>query len=246
MKKKLHAVIQSIRTFFRKKLDYKNEDLPYYVTILIAVLFFTIGLKVFIELTDELREDALKNFDDSITNYVLSFRSESLTSFLQFITNLGDRYAYIIITILLGGFLWFRYKSWKFTAQTVSVLLLATLSNIAIKHIINRARPVLEHLVVVNTLSFPSGHSMSAMAFYGFLVYLCATSEMKLWIKISVVMILISLILSIGFSRIYLGVHFPSDVVAGFMGGLIWVTLCAVIFNVIALWRKKRAALSEI
>jgi membrane-associated phospholipid phosphatase len=245
MKKKLHDVIQSIRTLFRKKLDYKNEDLPYYVTIFIAVLFFTIALKVFIELTDELREDELKNFDDSITNYVLSLRNESLTSFLQFVTNLGDRYAYIIITIFLGGFLWFRYKSWKFTAQIVSVLLLATFSNIAIKHIINRARPVLEHLVVVNTLSFPSGHSMSAMAFYGFLVYLCATSKMKLLVKIVVIIILVSLILSIGLSRIYLGVHFPSDVLAGFMGGLIWVTLCAVIFNVIALWRKKRAALSE-
>jgi undecaprenyl-diphosphatase len=245
MKKKLRAVIQWIRAFFREKLHYKNEDLPYYVTILIAVIFFTVGLKVFIELTDELREDELTNFDDSITNYVLTFRNQSLTSFFQFVTNLGDRYAYIIITILLGSFLWFRYQSWKFTAQTASVLLLATLSNIAIKHIINRARPVIEHLVMVNTLSFPSGHSMSAMAFYGFLVYLSATSKMKLGIKVLLVVVLVSLILSIGLSRIYLGVHFPSDVLAGFMGGLIWVTLCAVIFNVIALWRKKKALKSE-
>jgi undecaprenyl-diphosphatase len=204
------------------------------------VIFFSTALKGFIELTDELAENDLGSFDDGISKFVQSFRNDTLTSFFTFITNLGDRNAYITITVVLGGFLWFRFKNWKFTVQTVSVLLLATLSNIAIKNLIHRARPLTEHLVDVNTLSYPSGHSMSAMAFYGFLVYLSLTSNMARLLKICLSTLLIILVCSIGLSRIYLGVHFPSDVAAGFMGGLIWVTLCAITFNVIELWRKKR------
>jgi membrane-associated phospholipid phosphatase len=245
MKKKLQGIIRWIRNFFKLRLQYKNEDLPYYITIVVTLILFSSALKIFIELTDELSEGELKNFDDSITAYVLSFRDSSLTSFFQFATNLGDRIAYTAITVLLGSFLWFRFRNWKFTAQIVSVLLLATLSNIAIKHIIKRSRPSIEHLVSVNTLSFPSGHSMSAMAFYGFLVYLSLQAKMNRWIKVMLCVVLITLTFSIGLSRIYLGVHFPSDVAAGFTGGLIWVTFCAVTFNILELWRRKRRKPTE-
>jgi undecaprenyl-diphosphatase len=240
MKQYLSKVIQWIKDFLRKKLRYQNEDLPYYISISAAILIFVIGLKVFVELTDELSENELENFDDQVTGLVLSFRSDTLTSFFEIVTDLGDRYAYVIITIALGTFFWFRFKNWKFMVQTVSVLVLASLSNIGLKQVINRARPTLEHLVEVNTLSFPSGHTMSAMAFYGFLVYLCLRYNIHNWLRIPLVIILCMLIVSIGLSRIYLGVHYPSDVAAGFMGGLIWVTLCAIILNTIELWRKKK------
>jgi undecaprenyl-diphosphatase len=240
MKQYLIKAIQWIKKFLKEKLRYHNEDLPYYIATIIAIIFFVIGLQVFVELTDELAENELADFDDQITNAVISFRSEGLTSFFEFVTHLGDRYAYIIITVALALFFWFRFQNWKFIIQTVSVLILASLSNIGLKQVINRARPTLEHLVYVNTLSFPSGHSMSAMAFYGFLIYLCLRYNVTLSLKIFLVVLLCLLIVSIGLSRIYLGVHYPSDVAAGFMGGLIWVTLCAIVLNVIELWRKKK------
>jgi membrane-associated phospholipid phosphatase len=233
MKKLLAKIIQVIKKFLKEKLRYTSEDLPYYLTIIIAIVLFGIGLKIFVELTDELAENELENFDNVITDFVLSFRSDGLTNFFEFVTHLGDRYAYIAIIIALAAFFWFRYKNWKFTAQMIGVLILATLSNVALKNAINRARPSIEHLVSVNTLSFPSGHSMSAMAFYGFLVYLCLRFNLALPLKIMLTVLLCVLILSIGLSRIYLGVHFPSDVSAGFMGGLIWVTLCAINHNLI-------------
>src|SRR5690606_9370331 len=105
---------------------------------------------------------------------------------------------------------------------------------------INRERPTLEHMVAVSTLSYPSGHAMSAMAFYGFLIYLSFRLSRYMWFKILSLIILGSLILLIGISRIYLGVHYPSDVFAGFVGGLIWVTFCAILFNIIDLYRRKR------
>ncbi len=102
---------------------------------------------------------------------------------------------------------------------------------------INRSRPTIEHLLSVDTLSYPSGHSMSAMAFYGFLIYLCLRLRISPWLRYVLITMLALIIFSIGVSRIYLGVHFPTGVAAGFIGGLIWVTFCAILFSLIDLWR---------
>lgn len=240
IKRLLIDFVQGVQNFVKVKFHRQNPNLPYYLTILIAVIIFILGLNAFVELTDELAENELVNFDNTVTNFVLTFRSDGLTPFFEFMTHMGDRFAYTGISIALGIYFYVRHRSWKFIAQTVLVLLLSTVSNIVIKKVINRARPSLEHLVTVNTLSYPSGHSMSAMAFYGFLIYLVTQLKMGRVIRIILITLMVLIILSIGVSRIYLGVHYPSDVAAGFVGGLIWVTFCIVIFNVIDLQRKRR------
>ncbi|HEY0769189.1 MAG TPA: phosphatase PAP2 family protein [Sphingobacteriaceae bacterium] len=241
MKSILVAIITWVKRVLRDRLHLRSEELPYYITIGIALILFGVALDVFIELTDELAENELGSFDNTVSNYVVSFRSSSLTPFFRFMTDMGDRFAYIIITIALGGYLFLRHKNWKFIAQTVLVLLLSTVTNILLKSMINRARPAHEHLVQVNTLSFPSGHSMSAMAFYGFLTYLAIVSRIPMILKVVLTVVLIITILSIGISRIYLGVHYPSDVAAGFLGGLIWVTFCIVVFEIFSLLRKRKS-----
>lgn len=242
MKNFLAAVINWIKKFLREKLHLRGEELPYYITIGIALILFGVGLNTFIELTDELAENELGTFDDAVSSYVVSFRSGTLTPYFRFMTEVGDRYAYVIISIALGAYFFIRHKNWKFIVQTVSVLLLSTLTNILLKSVINRARPSHEHLVEVTTLSFPSGHSMSAMAFYGFLVYLAIVSKIPILLKTFIVTLLVVTILSVGISRIYLGVHYPSDVAAGFIGGLIWVTFCIVVFNIFSLLTKRKSA----
>ena len=245
MKEKLLAIVRWIRKFIREKFHSENEELPYYVTILVSAILFVVALNGFVEITDELAENELTGIDKSVTEYIISFRSEALTNYFTFATDLGDRYAYIVITVFLAGYYFFKQRSWKFILQTTLVLLLATFSNIVLKRVFNRARPTLDHLVTVNTLSYPSGHSMSAMAFYGFLIYLCLRYNMRTWLKVVLVFVLVITILSIGISRIYLGVHFPTDVAAGFVGGLIWVAFCAVVFNVFELLRKRQRARGE-
>ena len=235
-------VVSWVRTFIREKFHSENEDLPYYITIAISAVLFIIALNGFVELTDELAENELGSFDKSVTEFVTSFRGEELTAYFIFATHMGDRYAYIVLTVLLAAYYLIKRRSWKFILQTTLVLLLASLSNIVLKKVINRARPSLEHLVSVNTLSYPSGHSMSAMAFYGFLIFLCLRYKMTTRIRYFFVTILILLIVSIGVSRIYLGVHYPSDVAAGFIGGFIWVSFCVVLFSLIDLLRKRAKA----
>ncbi|UZH55148.1 phosphatase PAP2 family protein [Salinimicrobium tongyeongense] len=149
-------------------------------------------------------------------------------------------YAYIVATTLAAIFFFFKLRNKKFILQLLGVLILSALANLALKEAFNRARPTIDHLVVVETLSYPSGHAMSAMAFYGFLTYLVFQIKMSRLLRTFLTLVFISLIFLIGLSRIYLGVHFPSDVIGGFAAGLIWIAFCIILFNIIDLLRQKK------
>src|SRR5690606_1089213 len=241
MRQIFRYIILWIRRFLRERFHQDNPLFPYYLTILIAFVIFVVSLNVFVEITEDLKENELTAFDDTVSEVIHSYRSPTLTPVFEFITHLADRGAYFVAAIMAAAFFYFKYGRWKFTLQTILVLLLSSLSNVVLKKVINRERPSLEHLVAVSTLSYPSGHSMSAMAFYGFLIYLSFRFSGSWWLKAAAFIGFGGLILLIGISRIYLGVHYPSDVIAGFLGGLIWVTFCVVVFNVIDLYRQKEA-----
>ena len=101
----------------------------------------------------------------------------------------------------------------------------SAISNTVIKHIIRRERPVGLKLVEQGGYSFPSGHTMIAVAVYGYLLYLVWTKITNKYLKYGVSILLSILIISIGISRVYVGVHFMSDVVAGFILSIIQVVL---------------------
>jgi membrane-associated phospholipid phosphatase len=229
-----------LRNFIRTTFHVTNPNLAYYITIAMALVFFGIALYGFVELTDELAENELGAFDTAVSDYVIGFRNPTLTTFFRVMTELGDTVAYIVICVLLALYFFLRHRNWKFIVQTTIVLLLATGTNMWLKIIFARARPTLEHLVSVSTLSYPSGHAMSAMAFYGFLIYLVSVSKMIHFHRMLLTALLCFMIFSIGLSRIYLGVHFPSDVLGGFIGGFLWVNLCIIIFIVLHLLRARK------
>ena len=238
MRQILSSFIKSVRKFLADKLNQYNTTLPYLITVIIALIVVVGGINAFIELTETLKTEVLANYDSAITDYVISYRSPTLTSYFKFVTNVGDTYGYLIV---LGVFLVVSllvFKRWKYVAQATLVLALATVSNMILKRFIDRARPGIEHLVSVETLSYPSGHAMSAMAFYGFLIFLVTKFKIQKIIKYVLIIVLVLLILSIGISRIYLGVHFPSDVAGGFIAGFIWVVFCVLIFDLIELFRR--------
>lgn len=231
--------------FLRRKFSRDNEDLSFYLVILFSFIVFLVGTNLFVELTEEVKGETMEGFDRSVTDYVTSFRSPTLNSFFIFVTDLGDVYAYLVAMTLVTVFLFIKLRSWKFILQLLGVLILSAISNIGLKRVFDRARPTEEHLVVIKSLSYPSGHAMSAMAFYGFLIYLIYQIKMAKGIRIFLTVLFSLLILTIGISRIYLGVHFPSDVAGGFIAGLIWVAFCIVLFNIIDLLRKRKAQRGE-
>lgn len=238
MKQLIIDFIQRVRDFFLSRFGSYQQRLPYVLMVAIALVIVIGGINLFVELTAQLKTETLSNYDHEITEYIISYRNPVLTQYFKFVTEVGDVHGYLIvlgISILLSAFI---FKKWKYIAQISLVLLLATLSNVMLKRFIDRARPGIEHLVVVKTLSYPSGHAMGAMAFYGFLIYLVHRIKMNKFLKLGLYVFLVLLILSIGISRIYLGVHFPSDVAGGFIAGLIWVVFCILIFNLVDVFRK--------
>ena len=238
MRKFLRLVIAKLRSLLGPLLKSYPGLSPYLLTFGIGLILVIGGINLFVELTDTLSTETLKAWDQRLTDYVLSFRSPGLTRYFRAVTEIGDVHGYLVILALsvLGSI--FIFKRWKYIAQVALVLVLASVSNMMLKRFIDRARPGIEHLVVVKTLSYPSGHAMSAMAFYGFLIYLVYRMNLKRWVKGMGIGLLALLILSIGISRIYLGVHFPSDILGGFIAGLIWVVFCILIFGLIEIFRK--------
>lgn len=226
--------------FFRKHVSRSHPDFPFYLLIFFALLVFVLGTNLFIELTEEVQGETIEIFDNRVTDYITSFRTPALNNFFQFVTDLGDFYAYLIATTIAAIFFFIKLKNKKFILQLLGVVILSALANMALKEAFDRARPTIEHMVVVKTLSYPSGHAMSAMAFYGFLIYLVFQIKMSKWLRIFLTALFSALIFFIGLSRIYLGVHFPSDVVGGFMAGLIWIAFCVILFNIIDLLRQRK------
>lgn len=96
-------------------------------------------------------------------------------------------------------------------------LIISTLLNQILKHIVQRPRPIEFRIIDESGYSFPSGHSMVSTAFYGFLIYLIYKNVKNKYLRNSLIIILSILIILIGTSRIYLGVHYTSDVIAGFL-----------------------------
>ncbi len=241
MKKHVQSIqgyLRDIVGWLKKHLGRENENATFYILIIFMLLVCVFGLNIFLDLAEALREEQLGTYDNEIQQWIFGFRDPALTPTVAFITDLGDRYAYFVVVGIMSAFLLFKKRYWL-VGQVFFVGLISALATIALKHTYNRQRPAIEHLVEIGGLSFPSGHSLSAMAFYGFVIYLIVRFARSRTLKIMLSVLCILLILAIGLSRIYLGVHYPSDVAAGFAGGLIWASFCIILFNLIELWRKR-------
>ena len=139
--------------------------------------------------------------------------SDFATPIAKFITNLGGAIFLIVLTIILI----FLIKNKKIGLSIFANLVIVTGLNQLLKRILQRPRPTEFRIVEETGYSFPSGHSMVSMAFYGYLIYLIYKYVKNKYIKWSLIVLLSCLIVGIGTSRIYLGVHYTSDVLGGFL-----------------------------
>lgn len=146
--------------------------------------------------------------------------NEVLTKILVFLTNFGSVKYIVAICVLLLIF----YKPKKKLINLYGVTIVSTILNNVIKFIFRRARPILMGSLVPvfeSTYSFPSGHAMATTTFYGYLIYMLYKSDAKKPLKIIGIALLSLLIFIVCFSRIYIYVHYFSDVITGFMCSLI-------------------------
>ena len=139
--------------------------------------------------------------------------SDFVTPIAKCITNFGGA----IFLIATTGILFILIRNKKIGVAITANLVLVTILNQLLKNILQRPRPTEYRIIQETGYSFPSGHSMVSMAFYGYLVYLIYKYVENKNIKWILITLLSILICSIGISRIYLGVHYTSDVLGGFL-----------------------------
>ncbi len=241
MRKQLIEFLKGLKRFLQEKFNRPGTKLPYIITAVLASVIVVGCIVLFVKFTHHTMSELLHDYDTSISQTIWGFKSPALTDYLITITEIGDVMGYVIIFGLIIIVFLRVFKNWKYIVQLTLVLVLALSSNVLLKQIINRSRPLGEHMVTVKTLSYPSGHAMLSMAFYGFLIYLIIQFKLKKTLKALLISLLVILILSIGISRIYLGVHYPSDVLGGYLAGFIWMIFCILIFNLIKIFRRDPA-----
>ena len=178
---------------------------------------FTIAVITFIFLVYVVQSNKITAFDSFVYSGIAKFQGENMTKVVKILTEFGNYFILcgisIIITVILKDkkekvFIW------------INLISISTI-NYILKQIFTRERPETK-LILVAGYSFPSGHSAVSMAVYLFLIYLVLRRINIKWFKTTLVLIMSAMIILIGFSRVYLGAHFVSDVLAGFCIGIIY------------------------
>ncbi len=177
-------------------------------------ILFLVCLILFLALTEDVLEYQIMKQDITFYNILRKyFIKDSITPYMKIITNFGGATCLITITVLLLIIV----KNKKIGLLTLTNLVTITILNQILKFILRRPRPTEFKIINETGYSFPSGHSMISMAFYGFLIYLIYKNIKNKYLKTTLIIILSLLIIAIGISRIYLGVHYVSDVIGGFL-----------------------------
>ena len=221
-----------------------KRNLPEYATE-VAVVVVSIGLLVFIKLAGEAAGEDIRGFDARI---LLMFRNptdasdpigpEWLEVVIRDISALGGLVSLGLLTLAACGYLWLKRKHQLALFVAVSASGGAAV-NTLLKGVIGRPRPtIVPHETSAALSSFPSGHAMMAAVVFLTLGALLALSAEERRVKIYILIWSVLLTVSVGISRIYLGVHWPTDEVAGWIAGAIWATLCLLVSRRIVLEQR--------
>ena len=216
--------------------------------VLVAVLLIVGGTWVFIELADEVREGDTQRFDDWAVRAMRHADDPSrpigphwLPEVGRDLTALGGVAVLSLTTAFVAGYLLIVRKyhaMWLVLGATLGGLLISTL----LKHLIDRARPdLVPHLSHVYTSSFPSGHSMLSAVVYLTLGALLTRLASERRVKLYFLAAALLLTFLVGVSRVYMGVHYPTDVLAGWTAGLVWALLCWLV----ARYLQRRGAVEK-
>lgn len=216
------------------------------IKILINLFILVAAVLIFSYVAKEVISGSTQHFDDWALNLLRSNENVKvpigpawLTLLLTDITALGGATVIFILTLLVVLYLYFQ-KNYELMCLVLFASVGGALLSIGLKELFSRERPpIIYHLLTVKSLSFPSGHAMMSSVIYLTLGAMLAKIQTIKNLKIYVLISSITLVFLIGISRIYLGVHYPSDVFAGWAVGLAWASFCWLTAQYFE--RKKRA-----
>jgi undecaprenyl-diphosphatase len=201
-------------------------------------ILFTWG---FAELASHVRRGATQTFDTAVMTWMGQHRSPFVERAMLEVTALGTGTVVGMLVLVAGLFLWLnkhKHSAILLVAATLGGLVLNNLLKIAF----DRPRPQLfEWATHASSSSFPSGHAMSSVIVYATVAYLAARLQSRFASRVFTMVFAAVIIVAICVSRMYLGVHYPSDVLAGVMIGLAWTGFCMALLEAAQLYAKRNA-----
>jgi undecaprenyl-diphosphatase len=199
---------------------------------LYALILNGISLYLFSKMVEDVVDaEAITKFDIWLNHAVQHFWTPWLNTTMILVTSIASTWILLLLSVILFGVL-IRKKKWFNSVLLVCSLLGGVAMELLTKYLIQRARPE-NALISASNYSFPSGHSTMAIIFFSLLFYSFKDEIRSCGLKTAFIMGNVLLVLLIGFSRVYLGVHWFSDVIAGYALGLFWLTLLILVFKVI-------------
>jgi undecaprenyl-diphosphatase len=199
--------------------------------LIILLVVFTISLFSFLFIAYRVFYLDKTGADTKAFAIAHSLVSNSMTEIMEVITFFGSHYFLIPANVLLCVFFLFRKKS-RYSIKISAIALSSVLIMFGLKLLFNRHRPLIPLLAPAKGLSFPSGHAFMSVCFYGLLMIIIWKEErphpVLKWVLL---LLVIALLLFIGFSRIYLRVHYFTDVLAGYSIGSMWLFLSSYIID---------------
>lgn len=184
--------------------------------LLFGAIFFLLTWIVEIEL--------LANFDQKIVLHFEQIRSESVTDAFLFISDVGSIKGLLFITALLTVYLIYK-KRFTDVLFLMFVFWGSRGLNNLLKNWVERDRPEINPIIHSAGFSFPSGHTMNSTAVLGFICFLLLIHFKSKAFRKTIIGVTVLLVALIGVSRIYLGVHYVTDIIGGFVAGIIWVLI---------------------
>lgn len=193
------------------------------LTIIVIMALYISAL--FGGLVEELLEaDELVRLDESINQGIDPIRTDGMISIFIWITDLGGSATFVAVALVTTGLLWAHCRRYMIAPLWLTILG-SQITTYAGKYVFARQRPEFVAEIIAVTPSFPSGHATSAMAVYGFIAYIVARDLITTRQRFELIYWAAVLISLIGFSRMLLGLHYASDVAAGFLVGGFWLLL---------------------
>jgi membrane-associated phospholipid phosphatase len=194
------------------------------VDLIVVLVLFILALIIFTVIAYGVFKLQYQQFDFVVFDKISRLVGPHMTSFIRAITFFGNHMFLIPANIVLVIYFLIKKHRW-YSIKVPVVAIGGVLLMFVLKALFNRPRPLIPLLEPVKGLSFPSGHAMMSVSFYGLLIVLVWENTQNRVLKWGLTIFLVLFILFIGFSRIYLRLHYFSDVIAGFSAGIIWLTV---------------------
>lgn len=216
----------------QNNIDRQKQVRRFKKTLLIEIGLFIVSLFFFVYIINEIVLENDQKLDNWGWQLVQPLRTPFMTGFMRTVTWMGSWYFLLPAYMLL--MLWFKFyrKRARVSMEILAIGITSTVIMFTIKEIFKRQRPLDPLLHAVPGFSFPSGHSFSSFTFFGLLIYIIADArELSLpmkWLG-SILCLLMASIIAI--SRVYLKVHYPSDIIAGFFLCVIWLGISFIVLH---------------